>query len=69
MNPCIVLQIFIAMANVHSDTPANQNKISEAAQYQQKECQVWEKAEKKKAPEAKTKELDGKSGTVTKATQ
>lgn len=49
MNTCMVLQMYLAMANVHSDIPANQQKISDGAQYLQDEC----KKEQEKKPAKK----------------
>lgn len=56
MTICILLQLYGAMAVVHSDVPSNQAKISEGYSWLQSEC----KKEQDKEPKPKANSKDSK---------
>jgi len=53
MTHCIVLSIYLVMATVHNDVPANHMRIAEGGKYLEQKCEEEKKASEKKLGETK----------------
>lgn len=53
MNICLILSIYLAMAQSHMDVPANHVKIAEGGKYLEQSCEKEKKAAEKKVSGAK----------------